>query len=146
WSVSGETGYAFQLRGNWILEPQAQIIYTHANNDGVTEESGTRVGASSSHATTTRIGVRTFSTFDMEKGRQIQPFATVNWWRTNADSSVSLNQLPFGSLYPKDRYELKLGVHANFTRGWTGWVNVSGSWGAQDYQQYAGRMGIKYVW
>ncbi|WMD20807.1 autotransporter outer membrane beta-barrel domain-containing protein [Achromobacter seleniivolatilans] len=146
WSVSAETGYAFKLHGNWILEPQAQIIYTHANNDGVTEESDTRVGSSNSRGTTTRIGVRTFSTFDMARGRQVQPFATVNWWRTNADSSVSLNQLPFGTLYPKDRYELKLGVHANFTRGWTGWVNMSGSWGAQDYHQYAGRMGVKYVW
>jgi outer membrane autotransporter protein len=70
----------------------------------------------------------------------------VNWWHSNVDSSVSFNQLPIGGLYPKDRYELKVGVHAAFTKGWTGWVNASGSWGAQDYHQYAGRIGVKYTW
>ncbi len=146
WSVSAETGYAFKLRGDWVLEPQAQIIYTRANTDSVTEANGTRVSALDSNGTTTRIGMRTFSTFDLGNGRQAQPFATVNWWHTDTGNSASFNQLSMGNLYPKDRYELKLGVHANFTKGWTGWVNVAGSWGAQDYHQYTGRMGVKYTW
>lgn len=146
WSASVETGYAFRLHRDWILEPQAQIIYTHANTDSVTEANGTQIGSASSSGTTTRVGVRTFSTFELGNGRQAQPFATMNWWHTSTDSSISFNQLPVGKLYPKDRYELKLGVHANFTNGWTGWVNVGGSWGAQDYHQYIGRLGVKYVW
>jgi autotransporter family porin len=146
WAASAETGYALPLRGNWVLEPQAQIIYTSAHTGNVTEDNGTQVTSLGSSGTTTRLGVRTFSTFDLGNQRQVQPFATVNWWHTGADNSVSFNQVSLGKLYPKDRYELKLGVHANFTKGLTGWVNVAGSWGAQDYHQYGGLMGVKYAW
>ncbi len=146
WAISAETGYSFKLRENWMLEPQAQIIYVDTNTDSVVEENGTRVERANSNGTITRLGVRTYSTFDLGNARKAQPFATINWWHTNVDSSVSFNQLPLGELYPKDRYELKLGVHADFTKGWTGWVNASGSWGAQDYHQYAGRVGVKYTW
>ncbi|MGH8816652.1 MAG: autotransporter outer membrane beta-barrel domain-containing protein, partial [Achromobacter pestifer] len=146
WAISAETGYAFRLRGDWILEPQAQLIYVDSNTDSVTEANGTRVNQADSHGTITRLGVRTHSTFDLGNGRQAQPFVTLNWWHSNAGSSVSFNQLPVDDLYPKDRYELKVGVHANFTKGWTGWVNASGSWGAQDYHQYTARIGAKYTW
>ncbi|MNV21393.1 Outer membrane protein IcsA autotransporter precursor [compost metagenome] len=146
WAVSAEAGYAFKLRENWMLEPQAQVIYVDSNTDSITEQNGTRVDRADSNGTVTRLGVRTFTTLDLGNNRKAQPFATVNWWHSNVDSSVSFNQLPVGGLYPKDRYELKVGVHADFTKGWTGWVNASGSWGAQDYHQYVGRIGVKYTW
>ena len=146
WAVSAEAGYAFKLRENWMLEPQAQVIYVDSNTDSITEQNGTRVDRADSNGTITRLGVRTFTTFDLGNNRKAQPFATVNWWHSSVDSSMSFNQLPFGGLYPKDRYELKVGVHADFTKGWTGWVNASGSWGAQDYHQYVGRIGVKYTW
>ncbi|MEN5063978.1 autotransporter outer membrane beta-barrel domain-containing protein [Achromobacter aegrifaciens] len=146
WAVSGEAGYAFKLRGDWVLEPQAQIIYIDTDTDSVREPNGTRVRGADSSGTITRLGVRGHRTFDLGNGRQVQPFATVNWWHTNTDSSISFNQLPLGSLYPNNRFELKLGAHANFTKGWTGWVNVAGSWGEQSYHQYAGRIGAKYTW
>ncbi|CAM4205395.1 autotransporter outer membrane beta-barrel domain-containing protein [Bordetella pseudohinzii] len=146
WAVSAEAGYAFKLRENWMLEPQAQIIYVDSDTDSITEQNGTRVNRADANGTITRLGARTYTTLDLGNNRKLQPFATVNWWHTRVDSSVSFNQLPVGNLYPKDRYELKLGAHADFTKGWTGWVNVSGSWGAQDYHQYAGRIGVKYTW
>jgi len=146
WAVSAETGYAFKLRGDWILEPQAQIIYVSSDTDSLTEANGTRVDSADSHGTITRLGVRTHTTYDLGNGRKAQPFATLNWWHSNTGSSVSFNQLSVGDLYPEDRYELKLGVHADFNKGWTGWVNVAGSWGAQSYHQYAGRIGVKYTW
>lgn len=146
WSVSAETGYALALAGNWVLEPQAQVIYVRSNTDSLTEDNGTRVSGADSHGTLTRLGVRTRVNVDLGNGRTVQPFATVNWWHASTDSSVSFNQLPLGTLYPKDRYELKVGANANFTKGWTGWVNVAGAWGSQDYQQYSGRIGVKYAW
>lgn len=146
WAISAEAGYAFKLRENWMLEPQAQVIYVDSDTDSLTEQNGTRVNRADSNGTITRLGLRTFATFDLGNDRKAQPFATVNWWRSRVDSSVSFNQLPFGDLYPKNRYELKVGVHADFTKGWTGWVNASGSWGTQDYHQYAGRIGVRYTW
>ena len=146
WAISAEAGYAIALRENWVLEPQAQIIHVDTSTDSLTEQNGTRVDRADSDGTITRLGVRTYTTFDLGNNRKAQPFATVNWWHSNVDSSVSFNQLPIGGLYPKDRYELKVGVHADFTKGWTGWINGSGSWGAQDYHQYVGRIGVKYTW
>lgn len=146
WAVSAEAGYAFKLRENWMLEPQAQVIYVDSNTDSITEQNGTRVDRADANGTITRLGVRTFTTLDLGNNRKAQPFATVNWWHSSVDSSIAFNQLPVGELYPKDRYELKVGVHADFTKGWTGWVNASGSWGAQDYHQYVGRIGVKYTW
>lgn len=146
WAVSGEVGYAFKLRNDWVLEPQAQLIYLRYDQDSVAEANGTSVGRADSNGTIGRLGMRAHRTYEMKNGRKIQPFVTVNWWHTDTDSSVSFNQLPVGSLYPRDRYELKLGVHADFTKGWTGWTNVAGSWGAQDYRQYAARIGVKYTW
>lgn len=146
WAVSGEVGYAFKLRNDWVLEPQAQLIYVRYDQDSVAESNGTSVGRADSNGTIGRLGVRAHRTYEMKNGRKIQPFVTLNWWHTDTDSSVSFNQLPVGSLYPRDRYELKLGVHADFTKGWTGWTNVAASWGAQDYRQYAARIGVKYTW
>lgn len=146
WSVSAEAGYAIRLAENWVLEPQAQIIYGRTDIDSVTEENGALVSSANSTGTVSRLGLRTYHAFDLGNGRKAQPYATVNWWHTDTSSSVSFNQLPIGKLYPKDRYELKLGVNADFAKGWTGWVNVAGAWGDQDYHQYAGRIGVKYTW
>ena len=49
WAVSAEAGYAFKLRENWMLEPQAQIIYVDSNTDSITEQNGTRVDLSLIH-------------------------------------------------------------------------------------------------
>jgi outer membrane autotransporter protein len=76
----------------------------------------------------------------------VQPFATVNWWHTRADSTVSFDALQMGQLYPKNRAELKVGVNADLAKGWTGWASLAGSWGAQGYHQYGGRVGVKYTW
>lgn len=146
WAASAEVGYAVPLVHEWVLEPQAQLIYIDYDPDGVTEPNGTQVLRARSNGTVTRLGLRGHRTFELKNGRQIQPFVTVNWWHTDTESSMHFNTLPQGSLYPKDRYELKVGAHANFTKGWTGWVNVAGSWGGQDYEQYAGRIGVKYTW
>ncbi len=146
WAVSAEAGYAFALAANWVLEPQAQVIYVNVNSDDVTDQAGTRITGGDSSGAITRLGVRTHRTFDLGNGRQLQPFATLNWWHTGTDRAMRFDGVSVGDLYPRDRYELKLGLHANFTKGWTGWVNVGGSWGSQDYHQYAARAGVKYTW
>lgn len=146
WAVSGEAGYALRVKDDWILEPQAQLIYTQYDPDRVTEANGTRVGGGRSDGTIWRLGLRSHRTFDMDNGRKIQPFLTLNWWHNDTDGQYRFNQVTQGGLYPRDTYEVKLGLHADFTKGWTGWTNVSGSWGANHYEQYAARIGMKYTW
>src|SRR5690606_22090996 len=114
--------------------------------DDMTEENGTRIGQTNTEGVVGRLGVRAHRSFDFSNGRTVQPFATVNWWHTHADSTVSFDGLRIGDMYPEDRVELKLGANADLAKGWTGWVNIAGTWGAQNYHQYGGRIGVKYTW
>ncbi len=146
WAASAEAGYAFGLPASWVVEPQAQVIYASVKTDDVTDPAGTKISGGTSDGAITRLGVRAYRTFDLGNGRQLQPFATLNWWHVGTDGAVKFDGTRVDELYPKDRYELKLGLHANFTKGWTGWANVGGSWGSQDYHQYVARAGVKYTW
>jgi outer membrane autotransporter protein len=146
WAISGELGYAFPLPHDWVIEPQGQLIYVGYNEDNITEPNGTNVTGANSSGVLTRLGVRTDRTFFLADGRKLQPYATVNWWHTTANSSVSFNQLPIGSLYPANRYEVKLGLDTDIGKGWTGWANVAGAWAKQSYHDYTARIGMKYTW
>ncbi|WP_238553084.1 autotransporter outer membrane beta-barrel domain-containing protein [Cupriavidus necator] len=116
WAISGETGYAFPLRGGWVAEPQAQLVYVKYGADDVSEPNGTRITGADSSGVVTRVGARLHRTFLRVDGRKIQPYATLNWW------------------------------HAGIGKRWRGWANVAGAWGAQSFYQYALRAGVKYAW
>lgn len=146
WAVSGETGYAVPMRNDWVAEPQGQVIYVGYNESDITEPNGTRVTGANSHGWITRLGARFHRTFLRQDDRKLQPYVTLNWWHTSVSSNISFNDLPLGSMYPQNRYELKLGLNADLGKRWTGWTNVSGAWGAQSFYQYAVRAGIKYAW
>ncbi|MCA3184133.1 MAG: autotransporter outer membrane beta-barrel domain-containing protein, partial [Cupriavidus sp.] len=94
----------------------------------------------------TRLGVRVFQTLEREEGGKLQPYATLNWWHDQASTSVGFSDTVLGQLFPRDRYELKLGIGARLARGWSSWGNVGGQWGGQGYRQYALRLGARYAW
>jgi outer membrane autotransporter protein len=146
WAISGETGYALPLRNDWVVEPQAQLIYVNYREGDITEPNGTRVSGADASGWITRLGARIYRTFMREDARKVQPYVTLNWWHTSTNSSISFNQVPVGSLYPSNRYEVKLGVNGELGKCWTAWTNVSGAWGAQDFHQYVLRVGVKYTW
>jgi autotransporter family porin len=144
--VSGEVGYALPLPHDWVVEPQAQLIYIDYNENDITEPNGTRISGANSEGIITRLGVRTSRTWERVDGRKVQPYLTLNWWYSDTTSSVSFNQLPVGTMYPHNQFEVKLGINADLGKRWTGWTNVSGAWGQQSYYQYAVRAGVKYTW
>ncbi|HZZ13181.1 MAG TPA: autotransporter outer membrane beta-barrel domain-containing protein, partial [Paraburkholderia sp.] len=145
-AVSGEIGYALPLPHDWVIEPQAQLIYIDYSENDITEPNGTRINGADSNGIVTRLGVRTSRTWLRTDGRKIQPYLTLNWWYSDANSSISFNQLPIGTMVPHNQFEVKLGVNADLGKRWTGWSNVSGGWGQQSFYQYAVRAGVKYTW
>jgi autotransporter family porin len=145
-TVSAEVGYALPLPHDWVIEPQAQLIYIDYNESDITEPNGTRVDGADSSGIVTRLGVRTSRTWVRNDGRKVQPYLTLNWWYSDTNSSVSFNQLPVGTMYPHNQFEVKVGVNADLGKRWTGWTNVSGGWGQQSFYQYAVRGGVKYTW
>lgn len=146
WAISGELGYAMPLRNDWVIEPQGQLIYVSYSERDISEPNGTRIAGADSNGLITRLGVRTHRTYVRDDGRKWQPYVTLNWWHTSTDSSIQFNTVPVGSLYPANRYELKLGLNTTISKRWTGWANVAGAWGAQSFHQYAARVGAKYTW
>ncbi len=146
WAVSGEAGYAIPIRAGWIIEPQAQIINVSYSESGLTEVNGTAVTAASRSSVITRLGARFYRTFVRDDDRKVQPFIGFNWWHNNNGSGIAFDGIEMGNLYPLNRYEVKLGVNADLGKRWTGWTNVSGAWGSQNYSQYALRAGFKYTW
>lgn len=147
-TLSGETGYAMRVRqdSNWIVEPQAQLIYIHYSEDDITEPNGTAVSGSDGSGWISRLGVRLHRTWVHEDGRRTQPYLTLNWWHDNVDNDMRFNALQLGSLYPSNRYEVKLGVNAQLDKGWTGWANLGYQWGSQSYSNVMARIGAKYTW
>ncbi|MEJ0003647.1 MAG: autotransporter outer membrane beta-barrel domain-containing protein [Pararobbsia sp.] len=147
-ALSAEAGYAWlpSLEHDWVIEPQAQVIYVHAYQGAFNEPTGTRVEDVNGDGVITRLGVRVHRTWIDSKGRRYQPYVTLNWWHDTVANDVALNQVTVSDLYPSNRYETKLGFDVQGTKGWTGWTNVGWQWGAQSYHAFIGRLGAKYTW
>lgn len=147
WNASLEGGWALPLAGtSWRVEPQAQVAWLRHRGVSVTEPGGTQVNGGDTNGVVTRLGVRIFRTLDRDDGGRLQPYATLNWWHDQASTSVGFSETVLGQLFPRDRYELKLGIGARLSRGWSSWGNIGGQWGSQGYRQYALRMGARYAW
>lgn len=148
-TLSGEVGYAKRVwtGGDWIMEPQAQLIYIDYRENEVIEVNGTRVDGADGDGLISRLGLRTYRTWISSDSRQrTQPYLVLNWWHDSIADAVVFNQIALSDLYPADRYEVKAGVNAQFGHGWTAWGNLGYQWGDQDYQDTALRLGAKYTW
>jgi len=147
WNASLEGGWAVALGGlPWRFEPQVQVVWLQHRGVDLTEPNGTRIRGGDTSGVVTRLGARVFRTLDREDGGRLQPYATLNWWHDQASTSVGFGDTVLGQLFPRDRYELKLGLNARLARGWTSWGNVAGEWGSQGFRQYGVRLGARYVW
>lgn len=94
-----------------------------------------------------RLGLRTYRTWvGSDARRRTQPYLIVNWWHDSIADTLAFNAVALKDLYPKDRYELKAGINAQFGQGWSAWGNLGYQLGAQNYSDAAVRLGAKYTW
>jgi len=148
--VSVETGYGFALKQSddvrWMVTPQAQLIYSHYQTSGHTEDNGTQVNANGDDGIRTRMGVR-LTRQNTRVAGSAQPFVEVNWYNGKpASDSVDFNQVRFENATSVNRYEVKTGVTGNISQNWQTWGHVSSTWGNNDYQGYQGMVGVRYQW
>lgn len=59
---------------------------------------------------------------------------------------MAFDQIAVSGLYPRERYEVKMGVNAQLGKGWAGWMNVGHQWGQQDFRSVIYRVGAKFSW
>jgi len=94
--VSLEGGYPVPLRlgSNFVLEPQAQIIWQHVSLDDANDGIST-VALGSTSGATGRLGARAQWTILGDNGEVWQPYARANLWHSwGAQASTDFEQSP----------------------------------------------------
>ncbi len=86
-TASIETGKAFALAGNWIVEPQAQVAWQRSRFDDVLI-SGATVHQDADSGWIARLGVRVKGDFATGAGR-LQPYGRVNLYRASSGTDVA---------------------------------------------------------
>jgi autotransporter family porin len=149
-AASIEAGYAVRLKEggktDFYIEPQAQAIFTDYSASAHVENNGTVIDDVEAGGWTTRLGVRFYGHAAGTDANIVQPFATLNWWRDSDRDVMSFNDTALSLELPRDRYEAKLGVQAQLGGGWTGWGNLGLAYGAGDYHDVTGQLGLNYRW
>lgn len=79
YTASLETGYPVKLQQNWLIEPQAQIVYQDVRVDR-TQDQYSSVDWDEGSAWTGRIGARLQYTRRDARGRLWQPYGRINLW------------------------------------------------------------------
>ena len=150
WEASAEAGYAWQVFAGAdtavFVEPQWQVAYAGYRSDTHVEANGTVVQTTDAGGWSTRVGVRLFGRGTHAQEKWVQPFVTANWLHDDGDNAMAFDgeQLIGGA--PGDRYELKVGVQAEFGEGWTGWGQLGAQDGEDDYRDVGGQIGLKRSW
>lgn len=100
-----------------------------------------RVDNGDADSVMTRLGVRTYSRSTLGDGA-FQPFVEANWLYNNAKNTLDFNGYTVKDGTPKNRYEVKVGVQGEITKGLQVWGHFSGK-GGEQYSDYGGTLGVK---
>ncbi|QJI40406.1 autotransporter outer membrane beta-barrel domain-containing protein [Pseudomonas sp. ADAK2] len=79
-TLSAEAGYPIALAGNWVVEPQAQVIHQKISLDSQ-DDGISRVSFDSDGAWTGRLGARLKGRYEVS-GRPLEPYLRANLWHT----------------------------------------------------------------
>jgi outer membrane autotransporter protein len=85
-TVSAEAGYPIAVAGNWVVEPQAQVIHQKISLD-CQDDGVSRVSFDSDGAWTGRLGARLKGRYDVG-GRPLEPYLRANLWHTFSGSDT----------------------------------------------------------
>lgn len=150
WSASVEGGWALPLgqtsTGPVLLEPQAQLVYSHYDADDHTESGGTVVSTPNGNNWTTRLGMRLFHAPGSTSAPGWLPFAEVNWLHDTRVASAAFNGFTVSQDGPRNRFEANIGAQGLIGRQWRVWGNLGYQQGAGGFHAYEGLLGARYVW
>jgi outer membrane autotransporter barrel domain len=148
WTGSLEVGYAMKpFNGDWVIEPQGQILYTDYSAGTHTEVNGAQVGDERSGGLTSRLGARFYRDFGTSAGNTIQASFEANWWYNNRRNTIVVDGISIAlDGVPNSTGELKAGVQYRFAHHWQTWGNVAWGFAGSSYQRLTGMAGVKYSW
>lgn len=79
-TLSAESGYPMAVAGNWVIEPQAQVIHQKISLDSQ-DDGVSRVSFDSDGSWTGRLGARLKGRYEVS-GRPLEPYLRANLWHT----------------------------------------------------------------
>jgi outer membrane autotransporter protein len=144
WAASLEYGYGVPLGATWLVEPAAQVIYTHYGSDSLTDVTDTRVQSVGEGSTTERVAVRVYPA--PSSNAAVRPFAEINYWHDGGSRAMAFNGIPVSADTPNARYELAAGFQARIGAGWVLSARIANNWGRGSYRVAAGQLGARYSW
>ena len=87
-----------------------------------------------------------FGGLDVSEAKRLKSLEEENAKLKRLLADAMLDNVALKDLYPENRYEVKAGVNADLTRGWTIWGNVGHQWGSQQFSASTVRLGAKHTW
>jgi len=153
-AASVEAGYPFQLRNQWVVEPQAQLMYQGVSVDNASD-SAAQVRFGNANSVAGRVGARLARSWALEDGAK--PRLVSAWLRGNVWHEFSANPkteissetgfVPFQSNLKGSWYELSAGVSAQLTRVTSIYANFGYQKGFnRGVQAVNGSLGVRVNW
>jgi len=150
YTLSLEAGRQLYRDRSVILEPQAQLIYSHNSLDDVTLSDDSVIHIANLNAVTARFGARVFP--NPNRGKKLLPWAKANIWHTFTDNStISSSGVELQTPINGTVGELAAGFSTrpgNDGHGWS--FNASLGYlfnlGGADYSGLEGSLGIRKNW
>jgi len=144
WAASLEYGYGFAVGQHWVIEPQAQVVYTNYRADRLTDSSGTEVRSLDGGNTLGRLGVRVYP--QLTSDYVFRPFIEANWWHGGGSNKIAFNGITVADSVPDNRYQVNAGWQGRIGKGWVIWARMGYEWGDNRYSQAEGQIGVKLSW
>nr|WP_273961007.1 autotransporter outer membrane beta-barrel domain-containing protein [Enterobacter kobei] len=149
--ASVETGYAFVFPGSknmdYIIEPQAQVIWNGVKADEHFESHGSVVNSEGTNNLHTRLGVK--GAIEIRTGREDantvwKPYVTLNWHHNTKEYGVRMDNITLSAAGARNSGELKMGVEGQLTKQLGVSGGASGQMGSDDYRDLGGYLRVNY--
>ena len=147
-TFSAEVGQPFAVADNWVMEPQAQVIYQKvsldAQNDGIS-----RVTFDSDAAWTGRLGARLEGSYSVS-GRKLTPYLQANVWHTmsGTDTVTFANTTRITTEQKSTQADLGIGAVVDLSKSVSAFLGADYGVNMDSDQQRAmsGTVGLRVSW
>ena len=144
------TGYDMQVKG-FDLTPEAGLRYVRIDQDGYTDNLGTKVGSNTSDILTGVVGVKASKNFALDNGMNIRPearlAATYDLMDDDNNAAVTLangqGYIVDGEKLDRFGIEAGLGLAADVSDNWELSAGYEGHY-RSDYTDHTGMLNAKY--
>jgi outer membrane autotransporter protein len=144
-TVSGETGYGFNLGGNLTLQPQAQLSYISVSNQNYQDNYGVKVGSGVAESLVGRASLQLQGNYGSASGGWFAPYAIASILSDFlGDNETAIGRTPFKNDMGLTWYEAGGGVTAELGE----FVSLYGSaeYSFGDIEGWGGTGGVKARW